>query len=123
MQISQSVDQVVKRLNSNERDPNISNLPDQHKMSAKLEEIQELSLKNDKIASAMKDKDEQLQQEQLQKKKLEEMLQEMEQKMVKGGEAIEEEKEKFKAKAYREYQKKIKKQKQKEVKLLEEQKK
>jgi hypothetical protein len=50
------------------------------------------------------------------------MLVEMEAKMVHSGENIEEEKERIEAKAFREYQLKLKKQKRKQTKLLDEQK-
>jgi hypothetical protein len=58
----------------------------------------------------------------VQRKQLELMLVEMEAKMVHSGENIEEEKERIEAKAFREYQLKLKKQKRKQTKLLDEQK-
>lgn len=49
-----------------------------------------------------------IEQERSQREKLEQMLKEMEENMVHGGDAFEEEKEKIQAKAYREYQLKLK---------------
>ena len=68
------------------------------KMSDKIKEVEALS----------KEKDAKIEQEKLQREKLEQMVKEMEGKMVHGGEAIEEEKAKIEAKAFREYQLKLK---------------
>ena len=58
----------------------------------------------------------------MQREQLELMLVEMEAKMVHSGENIEEEKERIEAKAFCEYQLKLKKQKRKQTKHLDEQK-
>lgn len=115
MILGQSVDDVVNRLDSTSINKQIDEMA-QKKMSEKMKEIEALS--QNKISSAIKDKDKQLQQEQIQREKLEQMLHEMEEKMIKGGEVLEEEKERIKSKAFREYQLKIKKQKRKEKQLL-----
>jgi len=60
------------------------------------------------IDSVLQEKDNKIEQEKMQRERLEQMVKEMEGKLVHGGEAIEEEKAKIEAKAFREYQLKLK---------------
>lgn len=117
MKNGHSVDDIINRLDSGQN--NIS----PSKMSQKMKELEKLAEHNKKMQSAINEKEEKIEQERLQREQLEQMLKEMEAKMVHGGEGVqEEEKERIEAKAFREYQLKLKKQKRKEKKLLEDQK-
>lgn len=60
------------------------------------------------IDSVLQEKDNKIEQEKMQREKLEQMVKDLEAQVVKGGEAIEEEKAKIEAKATREIQLKLK---------------
>lgn len=83
------------------------------------QEKQNINAEREKIESELNKKAELLAIEQREKESLEAMLKQLEQKLVQGGEVMEE-REKEQSKAHREYQMKLKKQKKKERKLLEE---
>ena len=77
-------------------------------MSEKMKEIEELAKVNANMNNKIKEKENIIQSEKEQREKLESMVKEMEAKLVHGGETIEEEKERIQAKAFREYQLKLK---------------
>lgn len=118
--MGESVDDVIHRLDSGVLNEKINEEANK-KMSQKLREVEDLSKVNANMSSVIKEKEQKIEQERMQREQLEKMVYDMENRMVHGGDAIEEEKEKIKAKAFREYQLKLKKQKRKEKKLLEEQ--
>jgi predicted RNase H-like nuclease (RuvC/YqgF family) len=107
MNMGMSVDDVINRLDSESLQGHIGETT-QKKMSQKMNEIHQLSAVNQNMSNAIKEKDQKIEQERMQREKLENMLHEMEAKMMHGGDAIEEHKEKIKAKAFREYQLKLK---------------
>lgn len=107
MNMGMSVDDVINRLDSDSLQGHIGEAT-QKKMSQKMKEIQQLSAVNKDMSNVIKEKDQKIEQERMQREKLENLLHEMEAKMVHGGDAIEEQREKIKAKAFREYQLKLK---------------
>ena len=104
MNISQNVDDVINRIDSNVAGVTESA---QKKMSLKMKEIEELAQVNANMNSKIKEKENIIQSEKEQREKLEQMVKDMEAKLVHGGD-IEEEKERIQAKAFREYQLKLK---------------
>jgi len=117
-----SVNDVINRLDSEAIKGHIGEAT-QKKMSDKMKEVEQLSKVNAKMNDAIKEKEQKFEQERTQREQLEQMLKDMEANMVHGGLIDEKEKERIEAKAFREYQLKLKKQKKKEKKLIEEQKK
>lgn len=105
MNISQNVDDVIHRLDSNAAGVTEST---KKKMSQKMKEIEELAQANASMNSKIKEKENMIQSEKEQREKLEQMVKDMEAKLVHGGEDIEQEKERIQAKAFREYQLKLK---------------
>lgn len=106
MIMGESAEDVIKRLDSTDLSQHINEMAEK-KISEKMKEVEALAKQNENMNNAIRDKERQIQQEQLQKEKLQQMLAEMEQKMVKGGDEDKKE-DKTKAKAFREYQLKIK---------------
>lgn len=102
MNFGQNAADVINRLDSKvETSPK--------KMSEKIKEIENLAKINANMNDAIKEKDKKIEQERLQREQLEKMLKDMESNMVHGGDVLyEEEKEKIQAKAFREYQLKLK---------------
>lgn len=103
MNMGQNVNEVINRMGNN-----MQNEGSPKKMSEKIKAIEELAKANANMNDAIKEKDKRIEQERLQREQLEKMLKDMESNMVHGGDAIEEEKEKIQAKAFREYQLKLK---------------
>ena len=104
MNISQNVDDVINRIDSNVGGVTESA---QKKVSQKMKEIEELAQVNANMNSKIKEKENIIQSEKEQREKLEQMVKDMEAKLVHGGD-IEEEKERIQVKAFREYQLKLK---------------
>ena len=135
--VEESVDDLIKRLEGQGKKVKIIQDGDEEEVEEeegqsklyikeKMQEIQALESEKDQlhqvkeqVETELTKKDEMLKIEQKEKENLEGILKQLEQKLVQGGEALEE-KEKEQSKAYREYQIKLKKQKQKEKNLLEE---
>ncbi len=104
MDMGENANDILNRLESNvERTPGGNS---SLKNSEKIKEIEAMGGRN--MDSVLQEKDQKIEQEKIQREKLEQMVKEMEGKMVHGGEAIEEEKAKIEAKAFREYQLKLK---------------
>ena len=94
-----------------------------------MKQLEELARQKDtidqdkqRIANELEQKDAMLRQEAQEKMSLEQMIREMEHKLVSGGQALED-KQKEQARAFREYQQKIKAERKKQKKLQEEQRK
>jgi len=104
--ISQNVDDVINRLDSTAAH-GVSETA-LKKMSEKMKEVEELSKVNANMNNKIKEKEEKIATERMQRERLEQMVKEMEAKLVHGGDDIEQEKEKIQAKAFREYQLKLK---------------
>ena len=104
MNISQNVDDVINRIDSNVGGVTESA---QKKVSQKMKEIEELAQVKANMNSKIKEKENIIQSEKEQREKLEQMVKDMEAKLVHGGD-IEEEKERIQVKAFREYQLKLK---------------
>jgi kinesin family protein 3/17 len=102
MEMGKSLNEVIGGLRGPSQGGGLAEISNQTN-SQKMKEIEDLAAKNNEMTDAIKDKERQLAQEQEQRKKLEQMLNEMEHKMVRGGDAIKGEEEKAKAKAFREY--------------------
>jgi len=83
------------------------------------QEKQNINAEKEQVETELNRKQEMLHIELKEKENLEQILSQLQMKVVSGGEALEE-KEREKSKAYRAYQIKLKKQKQKERQLLEE---
>lgn len=83
-------------------------------------ELEKFAKEKDNIQNKLNEKDKIIEMEAKQREELQSIIKEMEQKLMKGGDVFED-KEKMKAKAYREFQIKLQKQKLKEKKLKEEQ--
>ena len=107
LNMGENADQFLQRLETD----GVNQTPGEgstKKMSDKIKEIEAMAGGGMNISSALKEKDAKIEKERIQREKLEQMVKEMEGKMVNGGEAFEEEKTKIEAKAYREYQLKLK---------------
>jgi hypothetical protein len=89
-------------------------------LDERLQELEKQANERDQIHDKLAEKDRMLEMEAKQKEELQSIIKDMETKLMKGGDVFED-KEKTKAKAYREFQIKLQKQKKKEKKLKEEQ--
>lgn len=89
-------------------------------LGERLVELEKLAKEKENIENRLNEKDKIIEMEAKQKEELKDIIKDMEQKLMKGGDVLDD-KDKMKAKAYREFQIKLQKQKIKEKKLKEEQ--
>lgn len=107
MDMGESADDVINRLDNTTVKKQVGEATHK-KMSDKMKEVEQISKVKANMSNKIKEKEQVIEQEREQREKLQEMVKELEAKLVHGGDAIEEVKEKAKAKAFREYQLKLK---------------